>query len=205
MEIVFYGAAVVAVISTVMVITRLNAIHALLYLIVSLLSVALIFYTLGAPFIAALEVIIYAGAIMVLFIFVIMMLNLGPQTVLQESQWLQPGTWVGPAILAFVLLAELIYVLASGLTLAGGQAVLVEPQSVGLALFGPYLLGVELAAMLLLAGMVGAYHLGRREGIGADSAQYQQSVRQRVRKMEYGVEGGEWDIGSSMPGVGSRE
>ena len=63
--------------ATVMMITRLNAVHALLYLIVSLLAVAVVFYTLGAPFVAALEVIIYAGAIMVLFVFVVMMLNLG--------------------------------------------------------------------------------------------------------------------------------
>ena len=54
-----------------------NAVHALLYLVVSLLAVAVVFFTLGAPFVAALEVIIYAGAIMVLFVFVVMMLNLG--------------------------------------------------------------------------------------------------------------------------------
>jgi NADH-quinone oxidoreductase subunit J len=80
MNTVFYISSVVAVIATVLVITRLNAVHALLYFIVSLLSVALIFFTLGAPFAAALEVIIYAGAIMVLFLFVVMTLNLGPGT-----------------------------------------------------------------------------------------------------------------------------
>ena len=96
---ILYIAAVVAVISTLMVITGRNAVHALLYLIVSLLSVALIFFILGAPFVAALEVIIYAGAIMVLFVFVIMMLNLGPESTETERQWLTPGIWVGPAIL----------------------------------------------------------------------------------------------------------
>jgi NADH-quinone oxidoreductase subunit J len=162
MNIVFYIAAVVAVVSTVMVITRLNAIHALLYLIVSLLAVALIFYTLGAPFIAALEVMIYAGAIMVLFVFVIMMLNLGPVATDQERQWLITKMWIGPAILAGILIAELIYVLAS----SGSQAVnanIIQPKQVGMALFGPYLLGVELASLLLLAGLVGAYHIGRRD------------------------------------------
>ena len=64
MDAVFYVAAVMAILATVMVITRLSAVHALQYLIVSLLSVAVVFYTLGAPFIAALEVIIYAGAAM---------------------------------------------------------------------------------------------------------------------------------------------
>jgi len=163
MNVVFYLAAAVAVASTAMVVTRLNAVHALLYLIVSLLSVALVLFTLCAPFVAALEVIIYAGAIMVLFVFVMMMLNLGPQTTEQERQWLSPKAWSGPAILVAILLAELVYVLAQ----AGGQltsAGSVSPKEVGIALFGPYLLGVELASMVLLAGLVGAYHLGRRDG-----------------------------------------
>ena len=76
MNIAFYLAAAVALVSTVMVITRTNAVHALLYMVLSLLSVAVIFYTLGAPFIAALEVITYAGAIMVLFVFVVMLLGM---------------------------------------------------------------------------------------------------------------------------------
>lgn len=163
MNVIFYIAGIVAVISTLMVITRLNAVHALLYLIISLLSVSVIFFTLGAAFAAALEVIIYAGAIMVLFVFVMMLLNLGPQATEQESRWLRPGMWVGPAILAAVLFGELIYVLISNQT-QPAETGLVAPQAVGNALFGPYLLGVELASILLLAGMVGAFHLGCREG-----------------------------------------
>lgn len=160
MDVVFYLASAIAVISTIMVITRLNAVHALLYMILSLLSVALVFFVLGAPFVAALEIIIYAGAIMVLFVFVVMMLNLGPQATEQERQWLDPGAWWGPAILAMILIAELAYVLfRGGLETAGGQVV--DPRQVSLALFGPYLLAVELASILLLAGLVGAYHLGR--------------------------------------------
>jgi NADH-quinone oxidoreductase subunit J len=160
MDAAFYIAAAMAIISTVMAITRLNAVHALLYLIVSLLSVALIFFLLGAPFIAALEVIIYAGAIMVLFVFVIMLLNLGHEAVRRESQWLNPRMWIGPAILAVILMAELVYMITRRAP-QQSRVISIEPQQVGLALFGPYLLGVELAAMLLLAGMVGAYHLGR--------------------------------------------
>jgi NADH-quinone oxidoreductase subunit J len=161
MNVVFYLSSAIAIISTLLVITRLNGVHALLYLIVSLLAVALIFFTLGAPFLAALEVIIYAGAIMVLFVFVVMMLNLGPEAAQQESQWLSPGIWRGPALLAVILIGELVYMAVRGggpLTAAGGG---VAPKQVGMALFGPYLLGVELASLLLLAGLVGAYHLGR--------------------------------------------
>jgi NADH-quinone oxidoreductase subunit J len=136
--------------------------HALLYLIVSLLSVAMIFYTLGAPFVAILEVIIYAGAIMVLFVFAVMMLNLGPEATKQENQWLRPSMWTGPAILTVILIAELIYVFGQGAIPSPGSNI-VEPRQVGAALYGPYLLGVEMASMLLLAGLVGAYHLGQRD------------------------------------------
>src|SRR5205809_3241237 len=108
----FYIAGAVAVAATILAITRLNAIHALLYLIVSLLAVAVVFFSIGAPFIAALEVIVYAGAIMVLFVFVVMMLNLGPQTIAIERRWLSPGIWTGPSILAAVLIAEFGYMLS---------------------------------------------------------------------------------------------
>jgi NADH-quinone oxidoreductase subunit J len=162
MNFLFYISAFAAVIATFLVITRKNAVHALLYLIVSLLAVALVFFSLGAPFAAALEVIIYAGAIMVLFVFVIMMLNLGPGAAQQESLWLEPRIWIGPSLLAAVLAAELIAVFLSG-TGETSVAALVGPKQVGIALFGPYVLGVELASLLLLAGLVGAYHLGRPE------------------------------------------
>lgn len=156
----FYLAGAVALFSTVMVITRLNIVHALLYMVMSLLSIALIFFILGAPFIAALEVIIYAGAIVVLFIFVVMVLNLGPQTTDQERQWFNLRTWRGLSIIAAILLVELILSVRLGINqpLPGVE---VPPQQVSFSLFGPYLLGVELASMLLLAGLVGAYHLGR--------------------------------------------
>lgn len=161
MEIVFYISALVAVVATAMVVTRRNAVHALLYLIASLLAVAVVFFTLGAPFAAALEIIIYAGAIMVLFVFVVMMLNLGEESEAREHQWLTPDMWIGPSLLCVLLLAEMIYVLASGdaSRLVEGE---VGARSVGALLFGPYLLAVEIASMLLLAGLVGAYHLGRQ-------------------------------------------
>jgi NADH-quinone oxidoreductase subunit J len=157
----FYISACVAVLATAMVITRGNPVHALLYLILSLLAVALVFFSLGAPFAAALEVIVYAGAIMVLFVFIIMMLNPGSQEDERRRQLLTPKSWIGPAVLAAILLAELFYVFVlGGGPISGNQQV--GPKQVGMALFGPYVIGVELASILLLAGLVGAYHLGRR-------------------------------------------
>ena len=160
MEVAFYIAAAVAIIATVLMLKDLNVVHALLYLIVSLLAVAVVFYVIGAPFVAALEVIIYAGAIMVLFVFVVMMLNLGEHAAMEKG-WMTPGIWIGPVLLAGVLLGEVAYLVARG----GGaqlEAGMVAPKQVGIVLFGPYLIGVELASMLLLAGLVGAYHLGFR-------------------------------------------
>jgi NADH-quinone oxidoreductase subunit J len=161
MQSMFFIAAIVAIAATARVITAMHPVHALLYLVVSLLAAALVFFTLGAPFAAALEVIIYAGAIMVLFVFVMMMLNLGEADAARERRWLSPAMWVGPAVLAAVLLSELIYLVVQG-TGAPTVRQAVGAQAVGTALFGPYVLGVELASMLLLAGLVGAYHLGRR-------------------------------------------
>ena len=156
----FYGAAFVAVAATMLTVTRTSASHALIYLIVSLLAVAVIFFLLGAPFAAALEVVIYAGAIMVFFLFVVMMLNLGPNTRQQERRWLKPRIWIGPGVLTGLLLLEMIYLIAGSAVTTPGVAV--SPKAVGIELFGPYLLAVELASILLLAGLVGAYHLGRR-------------------------------------------
>ncbi|HUB78545.1 MAG TPA: NADH-quinone oxidoreductase subunit J [Bryobacteraceae bacterium] len=158
MELLFYIAGAVAVVSTALMLTRLNLVHALLYLIVSFLGIAVVFFVLGAPFVAALEVIVYAGAIMVLFVFVGMMFNLGQSSVEAEREWLTPGIWIGPVVLSTVLFAEVVYLLQSGSAQVG--AVAVGPKEVGVALFGPYVIGVELASMLLLAGVVGAYHLG---------------------------------------------
>lgn len=160
MAFAFYIASAVAVISTFLAITRRNAMHALLYLNVSLLSIALVFLLMGAYLVAALEVIIYAGAIMIFFIFVIMMLNIAEAPMTKAEGWLRPEVWAGPALLSLVLAGELIYIVAgSGMRY---ELRAVPPKQVGIALYGPYMLGVELASLLLLAGLVGAYHLGRR-------------------------------------------
>lgn len=160
--ITFYIAAAVAVLSTIMVITRYNMIHALLYLVISFLAVAIVFHVLGAPFMAALEVIVYAGAIVVLIIFVIMMLNLKQESVEQEKQWLTRRLLIGPSVLATVLLAEVVYVIA--VAEAGHiEQPLLDAKAVGMTLYGPYIIGVELSGILLMSGIVGAYHLGRQK------------------------------------------
>lgn len=168
METAFYVTAFLAILTTGLALTRSHAVHALLYLILSLLSVSAMFLLLGAPFVAALEVVVYAGAIMVLFVFVVMLLNIGAPAERQERSQLGAGAWIVPALIAAALIGELGYVLAHAPAMGGLQSdVAVKP--VAMALFGPYLLGVEVAALLLLAGMVGAYHIGRHHDEGARS------------------------------------
>lgn len=161
MNVAFYIAAMIAILATAMVITRLNAIHALLYLVVSLLATSVLFFLLGAAFIAALEVIVYAGAIMVLFVFVLMMLNLGKASRKQETEWFSAKSWIGPGMLSLILLSEVTYVMFQSAPRTGTAAI--EPRAVGLALFGPYVLAVELAALVLVAAIIGAYHIGREK------------------------------------------
>lgn len=161
MNVFFYIAAVVAIISTIMAISGRNAIHSLLFLILSLLAISVIFYLLSAPFVAALEVIIYAGAIMVLFIFVTMMLNIGLERE-AEKKWLKPRMWIVPSILAAVLLVNLILAIKSVPAIPSVMES-IQPKQVGISLFSTYLLGVEIAAILLMAGVIGAYHLGSQK------------------------------------------
>lgn len=160
MTFLFYLAGAIAIIATFAVIVQTNIVHALLYLILSLLAVAVIFYVLGAPFAAVLEAIVYAGAILVLFLFVIMMLNLGQHTRDQEKGWLTGRMFLAPGVMSALLLGQLLNVLSQ---VDQNMAVTrVGVMEVSASLFGPYVLAVELASILLLAGLVSAYHLAKR-------------------------------------------
>jgi NADH-quinone oxidoreductase subunit J len=136
--------------------------HALMSLIVTFLAIAGVLWTLGAPFAAALQVVVYAGAIMVLFVFVAMILNLGHEARLLERTWLSRAIWVLPVILAVVLVAQFVIVLATKVSAPAG--IVVTPKVVGTSLFSTYLVGVELASLLLLAALVTAFHFGAHFG-----------------------------------------
>ncbi|HSH47101.1 MAG TPA: NADH-quinone oxidoreductase subunit J, partial [Halomonas sp.] len=110
-----------------------------------------------------------AGAIMVLFVFVVMMLNLGHSAVAQERLWLAPRTWLGPSLLAAALLLTLIGTLWRGDDGMLLQGEVLTAKRVGMTLYGPWLLAVELGALLLLAALVTASHVGRQPE--ADTAQ----------------------------------
>ncbi len=158
----FYIPALVALAGALGAVLEHRPVRALLNLVASLLAIAVVFYGLGAPFAAALEVIVYAGAVMVLFVFVVMMLNL-PHEHSGKRSWKSPIIWGFPlclAVMLFVCLSDLLLERGHvGLLLGNGQQ---APEQVGLLLFGPYILLVELAAFLLLAALIVASHIGKR-------------------------------------------
>lgn len=162
----FYLLAIVAILASLRVITRTNPVHALLNMIVTLLALSGIFFALGAPFAGAIEIIVYAGAIMVLFVFVVMMLNLGTQSTLEEESWLSSSAWAVPAGLAFIVGLTLFSLIGMKHGFEGIMPAFigVEPvtaKMIGAKLFTEYLLLVEIAGFLLLAGLVAAYHLAK--------------------------------------------
>jgi NADH-quinone oxidoreductase subunit J len=155
----FYPIALLIITATAMAVTRRNMVHAVLYLVLSFFGTAMLFYLLGAPFLAALEIIIYAGAIMVLFLFLIMMIRLKKL----------PGMFfpVGQLVPAILISAGFVTVssVMVGRNLAGWApvpAAQASPAAFGVYLFQTHWLAVEIASMLLLVALVGAYVLGRR-------------------------------------------
>ena len=170
----FYSLAAVAIFASLRVVTQANPVHAILSMIVSLLAIAGIFFILGAPFAGALEIVVYAGAIMVLFVFVIMMLNLGMRNDEREERWLDAGTWAVPTGLTIIIAVVLYAMIGMGhneAAVIGGSTI--SAKAVGTVLFTKYIMLIEVAALLLLAALVAAYHLGKEsiddEIIGNDS------------------------------------
>jgi NADH-quinone oxidoreductase subunit J len=173
LQLTFYFAALLAIVASLKVITGKNTVHALLYLVVSLLAVAVCFYLMGAPFAAGLEVIVYAGAILVLFVFAIMMFGLGQDETIHPpsangSKANTFNLWFGPFMLALLLLIELVYAINSSEVQAKLTSHTIDAKQVGILLYGPYLLAVEIASFLLLAGLIGGYHFAKPEGVGLE-------------------------------------
>ena len=163
----FYLAATVAVIASLKVVTGSNTVHALLYLVVSLLAVAVCFYLMGAPFAAGLEVIVYAGAILVLFVFAVLMFGLGKDETINAPKSKSVTNMFGAMLLAFALLLELTVIINNAQIQQTLQANVVSSKAVGIMLYGPYLLAVEIASFLLLAGLLAGYHYAKPDEQGS--------------------------------------
>ncbi len=161
--IVFFVLALVAVATALGMLLSKNAIYAAIYLVLNFATVAVFFLTLGGAFIAVTQVAVYAGAIMVLFLFVIMLLGAEKLGQHETLAWQKPVA----IVLALILLAETVYVFVARLGQVAGAAALPEgfgsPASIGQVLFNQYLLPFEVTSVLLLVAMIGAIVLTRQE------------------------------------------
>jgi NADH-quinone oxidoreductase subunit J len=157
--ILFYLLAAVTLIGTLCAITARQAVRAIVYLVTSFFSLALIFYLLGAPLVAAFEVIIYAGAIMVLFLFVIMMLDLGHPEKMQTPRL---SDWWPALLLMVTVLGSVVTLTLAGHQQAPSGFAGISVREFSQALFRRYGVAVEIISMQLLFALVGALYLGRR-------------------------------------------
>ena len=163
---IFYLLAIVILTATGLAITRREPVHAVLYLIVAFLGTAGLFFLLGAPLLAAFMLIIYAGAIMVLFLFVIMLFKRSTKELGLLPQW-GPGTLLGALFLAFAVLM-VFKDPGSGIVL---QAAVVQPRDFSHFLFDRYWLAVEIASILLLVALVAVIQVGKRRGAAGDEVE----------------------------------
>ena len=166
--VLFYILGFILLAATLLCITRRNPVHAVIYLVAGFFALALMFYLLGAPLVAAWEVIVYAGAIMVLFLFIIMMLGLAPQEAPEGPGWKR---W-GPLLLlsSSLMVCTLLLIFKDP---AAGKEIgdfYLAPQLLGEALFSRYALAVEIVSFQLLFATIGAYLLGRPLPKGEDQS-----------------------------------
>ncbi len=161
MEYIFYILGLIAILSTIKVITHNNPMYALLYLVVSLLSISGIFFLVGAYFAGVLEVIIYTGAILVLFIFNIMFINVDNNLNLSINYYYKIITWLISLLLLMILIYGIYINNYNNNNLFSNQLISIE--TIAISLFGDYILVVELSTLLLLSSLIISCHLGNRK------------------------------------------
>lgn len=160
-QILFWALSVVALFSALMVVTSKNPVYSVLWLIVTFFSISGHYLLLNAQFLAIVNIIVYAGAIMVLFLFVIMLMNLSRDTEPQKSKWLKLAGTVAGGFLLIVLVAALMKTETKMTQLATGDIGLIE--NLGSVLFKEYVVPFEIASLLFLSAMIGAVVIGKRE------------------------------------------
>jgi NADH-quinone oxidoreductase subunit J len=158
----FYMLSGLAILGGVLVITRKSAVHSALALILTLLALAGLYLMLYAPFVAGVQIILYAGGIMVLFLFVIMLVNLERSQ--KEEQFNQQ--WIAGILAALALGALFIGIYVKGKALLPMHPVKMAEESntqdVGLLLYGNYMFSFEIASLLLLVAIIGAVVMAKK-------------------------------------------
>ena len=159
---VFYFLSFLAILCGLMVVFSKNPIHSVLYIVITFFAIAGHYLLLNAQFLAAVHIIVYAGAIMVLFLFVIMLLNLNKESEPHKSVFLKLAAIISAGVFMLVLIGSL-----RGAEMIVGTSPDVNiglVKNIGKVLFGEFMLPFEISSILFLAGMVGAVMLGKKEG-----------------------------------------
>lgn len=162
-QILFWFLSVMAIFSGLMMITSKNPVHSVLWLIVTFFAISGHYILLNAQFLAIVNIIVYAGAIMVLFLFVIMLMNLNKETEPQKGRWLKMAGAVAGGCLLLVMVAAL-----KDSDIKQQQALVKEGnigliQTLGKELFSTYVVPFEISSILFLSAMVGAVVIGKKE------------------------------------------
>ncbi len=163
--ILFYVFATVAVVATLLVVVQSNPVYSVLLLIASFIGLAGLYVLLNAPFVAVIQIIVYAGAIMVLFLFVVMLLNAPREEVVQAGMIESGGMRAIGGFLAVAFVAELAWALTRSRTLAmtaAGDRPSYSVSQIGQRLFQEYAFAFEATSILILVAMVGAVTLAGR-------------------------------------------
>lgn len=193
---VFFLVGTVAVASSILVVAMRNPVHSALFLLVSFLSVAILFFLVGAEFVGAVQILVYAGGIMVLFLFVVMLVNVRRM----EDEPMLSRTWkgaLGVGLAIFVVFASVVRTgeyatpvdapenfgrktvrISRRGTNEAGQTVIrryteqrsTNTETVGMALYSEYVVPFEIASLFLLVAMIGAIIIGKRELVGEEEA-----------------------------------
>ncbi len=159
---IFYFLSFLAVLSALMVVISKNPIHSVLYLIITFFAIAGHYVLLNAQFLAAVHIIVYAGAIMVLFLYVIMMLNLNADVEPHKSKWLKFAATIAGGLLMVVMVGALRNVSDTSLSATPNSEIGLV-KNLGHVLFNDFALPFEVSSILFLAAMVGAVMLGKKE------------------------------------------
>ena len=164
----FYTIASIIVVAALLMVSARNLVHSVVYMVISFVAIGALFILLQAEFVAAVQILVYAGGIVVLFLFVVMLVNLGE---VNQVEFLQ-AQWLPASLLALAVVAEVGFLLwgyggdldaapeATDTVLRGLGG---NTETIGMTLYTDYLLPFEIASVLLLVAMIGAIYMSRKE------------------------------------------
>lgn len=162
-QILFWILSVMAIFSAVMVVASKNPVYSVLWLILVFFAISGLYLLLNAQFLAIVNIIVYAGAIMVLFLFVIMLMNLNKDNEPRKSKWFKLVGVVAGGCLLLVLVAALKSAETKSNIAEMGTGNIGLIENLGIALFKDYVVPFEISSILFLSAMVGALILGKKE------------------------------------------